>query len=527
MGNFRNNTVQRRLIEETAERVLEEFAVKTGQAVYAPIPISDLATFYGLEQRTIPSQVVSGALIEEEGALYTNSVEAANPVWGMQRKRFTTAHEIAHRILAKMDGKSPHTIILWGIRGKETPDQLHNILERLADQIAASLLMPRAIVIAECEKIKKIDAETISQLAEIFHVSRQAIALRVLELKEYGENLHSIINLDSLNQLIIKIGQNRPDWAIARQAVDIHTQTKEDELQLLEEEISADINQRVMDLIVGLGLVRVARGKSSRAGSSPSAHLKRPLIIEFAGPPNSGKDTQLNILLHSLRDRMHYRVHVIEDTYRYNELETPDNTSLNRFRQSTFRLLDKFISLFDKLSKYDVVLINKGTFDNLAFQRFYTLTGKQTKEEEQVYHNLLFQKPWGGTTDLVILLTVAPEVSIVREEQEVAAAGSRLANEITEAPLRKVTKTTMKIENLRILNECYESVLKEFGSRFRSIRALHTLANEEKDTIALELAPDLSKCLAQSPQLEVDSITNLSGKNRTDKSKQDLQLHLL
>jgi hypothetical protein len=82
------------------------------------------------------------------------------------RQRFTVAHELAHIILARANGKAP----------RDGPD-----VERLCDLLATECLMPTAVFDSEIPR--ELTLRAVSTLADTFETSLTATALRCAELR--------------------------------------------------------------------------------------------------------------------------------------------------------------------------------------------------------------------------------------------------------------------------------------------------------------------------------------------------------
>lgn len=135
-----------------------------------PVETVDVANALGLKVFRVPGwpNELSGMIRkndDREGG-FDIFVNAAHP---QTRRRFTIAHEIAHAVL------HPH-LIGDGI----TDDALYrsglsNSVEAQANRLAADILMPRDIL---REKIAQ-GITGVSDLARLFNVSEQAMAIRV------------------------------------------------------------------------------------------------------------------------------------------------------------------------------------------------------------------------------------------------------------------------------------------------------------------------------------------------------------
>ncbi|RYB03625.1 ImmA/IrrE family metallo-endopeptidase [Lichenibacterium ramalinae] len=151
------------------DRIIEEHQKRP------PIKVVSLAHDLGLKvYRTELPEKVSGMIKkdDEEGgdsgyAIYVNEMHSET------RRRFTIAHEIAHFILHKKiigDGVVEDALL--------RSDALSNAVEIQANSLAADILMPNDLI----KKAKKDGYKTITELAEYFNVSRDAMAIRLYKM---------------------------------------------------------------------------------------------------------------------------------------------------------------------------------------------------------------------------------------------------------------------------------------------------------------------------------------------------------
>jgi len=138
----------------------------------APVQTVALADDLGLKVWHVPNwpDDLSGKIIKsaDQGgssgyAIYVNKAHHIN------RRRFTTAHEIAHFILHRSyigDG-----IVDDGLYRS----RLSNSMEVQANKLAADILMPRHLLNQHISR----GVNSVSQLAKIFQVSESAMSFRV------------------------------------------------------------------------------------------------------------------------------------------------------------------------------------------------------------------------------------------------------------------------------------------------------------------------------------------------------------
>ena len=119
-----------------------------------------------------PHEVAIGELIEDPPNMNA-------------RQRFTMAHELAHTLL--FDTSEPPQPRADSPKGKK--------LEALCQRAAGRILMPQKLIEDEVAKYQKLDAHNISDLAEIFDVSVEAVLKRCNELTDVRDSERAVLYL--------------------------------------------------------------------------------------------------------------------------------------------------------------------------------------------------------------------------------------------------------------------------------------------------------------------------------------------
>ncbi|MEM6372654.1 MAG: ImmA/IrrE family metallo-endopeptidase [Pseudomonadota bacterium] len=150
----------------------EQLAVIQRHQATAPVQTVTLASDLGLSVWHVPNwpDDLAGKIVRsaDQGgasgyAIYVNKGHHVN------RRRFTTAHEIAHFILHRQfigDG-----LVDDGLYRS----RLSNSMEAQANKLAADILMPRHLLNQQIAN----GVTTVAQLAAIFQVSESAMSIRV------------------------------------------------------------------------------------------------------------------------------------------------------------------------------------------------------------------------------------------------------------------------------------------------------------------------------------------------------------
>lgn len=164
-----------RSIEQRASDVIEQLKINA-----LPVPVERVAELLGLQ--VTPANLgdeVSGVLVVQDGT----GVIGYNKDQARVRQRFSIAHEIGHFVLHHDDRKlfiDKATTVFHRDGNSATGERRQEVQ---ANQFAAALLMPRALVAQEVQSSNYLDDEDmIQELAETFEVSVRAMSLRLVHL---------------------------------------------------------------------------------------------------------------------------------------------------------------------------------------------------------------------------------------------------------------------------------------------------------------------------------------------------------
>lgn len=161
--------------QESASRYRSPFEVAADFMTAAPVDLQQMAAALGLQVIADPSMPadVSGYIARSDGPHEETHRIAINARDGRQRQRFTLAHEIAHFLLHR-------DILDAGIKDDRMyRSRLGDALEREANTVAAQLLMPPRLVLADWRS----GVRDVPALASRYGVSEPAMAIRLRELR--------------------------------------------------------------------------------------------------------------------------------------------------------------------------------------------------------------------------------------------------------------------------------------------------------------------------------------------------------
>lgn len=152
-------------IEDKDLQILRTFTAET------PVKVGALADALGLRVviATLPMNI--SGLIQPDGDRFVVKI---NRFESKERQRFTIAHEIAHYLIHRDRINSG---IVDSVLYRST---LSSRMEAEANRLAADIVMPsQAVTAAMTKHGENISENSISELAEEFGVSKQAMKIRV------------------------------------------------------------------------------------------------------------------------------------------------------------------------------------------------------------------------------------------------------------------------------------------------------------------------------------------------------------
>jgi thymidylate kinase len=189
-------------------------------------------------------------------------------------------------------------------------------------------------------------------------------------------------------------------------------------------------------------------------------------LVLIDGPSGSGKDTLINNLFLTLKDRglsVKVIVEEEEDSERYLIIKARETARLEGRSgdvEMAQLLIDHRARIFSKtivpaLEDFDVVLLNRGETSTLAYQ---TARGELTIDEVYQRH----RKKGIRLPDMVVILNCFPETAVSRIEAEAGAMrvereqGSGLSGKVTE-----------RMEHRRRIHQRYREVANFLRGRTR------------------------------------------------------------
>ena len=493
----RKNVTRYRILEEYVQVILSEYRSRHPHANLLPVPVERIA----LESFNLRCEYhslrgnnnLNGALLGAPNVIVINELDP------FERQRFTIAHEIGHKFLhdlvSRTDlGRQSRDRFYWMGKGRE---------ESAANDFAAALLMPSELVQTISKSFKLLDIRAVTYLARLFQVSPTAMIIHIEHLDKYRK-LDCRVDTVELKNLKARLMGNSNKRELKRFNGGFARQLS------VSEAIPFDQNYHTADrsetcwyinkLLIDLGVLDYGRGEG-QGYKSPADALGRPLVIEFAGTLNAGKDTQIDILKDYLQDVRNLRVKIVEESYRSCELFLAEETHLNKFYWTLGILIKSLMEVLDQPSKYDVIIFNRALLDSVVFLHFYHRLGKLSKKKLANHAAFLMTDQFVNLIDVVFLLTIPQQVSIKREEQQSRRLVRALVHEFDTLVPTNPPSNIANEDSLKILNECYDSVYGKYQKRntFKNMRYLRDDGTSSREKIAIELGRELHNNLpAQS-----------------------------
>lgn len=215
----------------------------------------------------------------------------------------------------------------------------------------------------------------------------------------------------------------------------------------------------------------------------------RPLFVEFAGTPNSGKSTCIDTINHLFR-RLGYNVLAPTEgaSKRTPYYLKEDLVSFNTW--SATYALTHILEGFYGADKYHLVIMDRGLFDALAWFELLKQNGNITEQDCSAIQDFLLIDHWRKLVDIVFLFRTDPDTSLARENQ----------HKLIEEPGQ-----TMNSGFLQDLNAAYDTTRKNHAGVFTKVQVIKTSGNPEITkqstafTVAESILAQLSRRLECSP----------------------------
>lgn len=226
------------------------------------------------------------------------------------------------------------------------------------------------------------------------------------------------------------------------------------------------------------------QGEALRLRGSPS--LSRPLFVEFAGTPKSGKSTCIDTVNHFFR-RLGYTVLApTEGASKRTPYYLKDNLVSYNAWSATYALTHILEGRYGT-DQYQLVIMDRGLFDALAWFELLKARTQVTEQECATIQDFLLIDHWRALVDIVFLFETDPATSLSRENRD----------KLIEEPGQ-----TMNPDFLEELNEAYRSARAKHSTRFKRFHVVNT--SEDQQTTPQSTAFDVAKKIIEQMQKGVE-----------------------
>ena len=139
-----------------------------------------------------------------------------------------------------------------------------------------------------------------------------------------------------------------------------------------------------------------------------------PIVIEFSGSPKSGKSTTIDIVGHFFK-RSGFRVWAPTEGA---SKRTPYQLKRDLVAFNSWSLnyaISEILLAFHNVEPHDLVILDRGPFDSLAWMGVLKDQSKISENEYNVIRNYALMDKWAKVVSQIFLFTCTPEISLQRE----------------------------------------------------------------------------------------------------------------
>lgn len=217
-----------------------------------------------------------------------------------------------------------------------------------------------------------------------------------------------------------------------------------------------------------------AEGLATTLGRSP---LDRPVFVEFAGTPKSGKSSCIEIVRHFFR-RCQFKVLApAEGASRRTPYYLKENLMAFNTWSASYALMHVLEGLHGS-DQYDLAILDRGLFDALAWFELLASQNLISLAERDDVQRFLQIDHWRSNIDAVFLFTADPETSMARENQD----------KLIEEPGQAMNPTF-----LHDLNTAYGDVRQRFADQFTRFVPIDT--SESQGTSPTSTAAEVAEVI--------------------------------
>jgi hypothetical protein len=202
-----------------------------------------------------------------------------------------------------------------------------------------------------------------------------------------------------------------------------------------------------------------------------------PVVAEFAGSPKSGKSTTIDIVSH-LYKRVGFSVYAPSEgaSKRSPYALRKELVAFNSWTMN-YAISELLVS-YHAVDRPDLILLDRGPFDSLAWMRVMKKQGRLSDEDFEVIERFVLLPIWSELVSRIYIFTCDPEISLKREH---------------EAKLVKGPGTAMNPETLSDLFEEYNAVRNQLDAY--PMKPIVTSDDTSPKSTSAEIATDIRDLL--------------------------------
>lgn len=191
----------------------------------------------------------------------------------------------------------------------------------------------------------------------------------------------------------------------------------------------------------------------------------RPLFVEFAGTPKSGKSTCIDTVNHFFRRQGYKVLAPTEGASKRTPYYLKDDYVAFNAWSATYALTHILEGRYGT-DEYHIVILDRGLFDALAWFELLKENGDITSEDCSAIHRFLLVGHWRELVDMVFLFQTDPATSLERENR----------NKLIEEPGR-----AMNPDFLGDLNAAYNTTRTQYADDFNQLCTVYTGAGQSTE----------------------------------------------
>jgi predicted NUDIX family phosphoesterase len=152
--------------------------------------------------------------------------------------------------------------------------------------------------------------------------------------------------------------------------------------------------------------------RATALGDLLRRHARRAFIVELAGTPKAGKSTSVQ-MIRQFFEACGFRVHVLKERAAECPLPMKGHFFFNSW--TTCSMIAEVLATVD--TDTDLLILDRGFFDALMWLELQLRRGQVTADEARTFSDFVLLDRWRRLVDLTIVMEVAPEIAIQRENQ--------------------------------------------------------------------------------------------------------------